>query len=114
LGTKVTLVFIGLADARLSIMRVADRVLGGGHDVPIEAIVRRYYDSLARLTLVWGLADRAYLIDNSGPRRRLILSRDADGIRHASCSAPHWARIALPMVSWDLEGGEAPADGFGI
>lgn len=104
LGYKVTLMFMGLADASLSIMRVADRVLAGGHDVPIDAIVRRYDDSLARLTLVWGLVDRAYLIDNSGPRRRLILSKDADGIRQASCSAPLWARIALPLVSWDLEG----------
>lgn len=105
LGYKVSLVFLGLADARLSIMRVADRVLGGGHDVPIDAMVRRYDDSLARLTLVWGLVDRAYLIDNSGPRRRLILSKDAERIRQASCSAPLWARIALPLVSWDLEGG---------
>ncbi len=105
--------FIGLADARLSIMRVADWVLGGGHDVPLDAIVRRYDDSLARLAHAWGLVDRAYLIDSSGPRRRLILSKDADGIRQASCSAPPWARIALPLVSWDLEGGEAPADGVG-
>lgn len=41
-GYKVTLVYVGLATVDLSIRRVLDRVLQGGHAVPARALERRF------------------------------------------------------------------------
>jgi predicted ABC-type ATPase len=41
-GYKITLVYVGLADALTSLARVRERVARGGHDVPAAIIMRRY------------------------------------------------------------------------
>lgn len=69
-GYKVTLVYVGLASADLSVQRVLDRVRQGGHAVPITALERRYPDIISKLAKAVLLADRSYIFDNSGRRRR--------------------------------------------
>jgi predicted ABC-type ATPase len=89
-GYKVTLVFVGLDDPGLSALRVAGRVLEGGHDVPFDAIARRYPASLANLTRVLNLVDRFYLFDNSDRRRRLLaVGKDGRVIRLTN-DLPNW------------------------
>ena len=44
-GYRVELLYLFLSDPQLCVERVAARVQKGGHDVPTEAIVRRYYRS---------------------------------------------------------------------
>jgi predicted ABC-type ATPase len=41
-GWLVVLMYIGLDNPTMNILRVADRVELGGHDVPIDDILRRY------------------------------------------------------------------------
>lgn len=41
-GYNIHLVFLWLKSAELAIERVRERVLSGGHDVPVETIIRRY------------------------------------------------------------------------
>jgi len=48
-GYKVSLVYVGLLRADQSNSRVAERVKRGGHDVPEEAIARRFNRSLNNL-----------------------------------------------------------------
>lgn len=65
LGYKVTLIYIFLDSDKLCVERVKQRVLKGGHDVPTEAIIRRYYRSK---TNFWKnfrtLAHKCFLIYN--------------------------------------------------
>ncbi|WP_243453738.1 zeta toxin family protein [Sandaracinobacteroides saxicola] len=90
-GYRVGLVYVGLDDLELSMFRVRVRVATGGHDVPISDLKRRFERSLANLDLVAPLAQRLLLFDNSGRRRRLLLSRQDSHVRFCSSDWPEWA-----------------------
>ena len=94
-GYKVTLVYVGLADADTSARRVLDRVRRGGHSVPVDALERRYPDSMRKLAEAIGLVDRAYVFDNSGARRRLLLIRQDGSDRYVAERPPAWFTAAL-------------------
>lgn len=97
-GYKITLVYVGLANATLSASRVIDRVKRGGHAVPLEHIERRFPDTMSKLQLAVGIADRAYVFDNSGARRRLLLNREKGRNKFVSNTMPNWARTALQAI----------------
>jgi predicted ABC-type ATPase len=65
MGYMVEIYYISTIDPRYNILRVADRVSAGGHDVPPQKIVERYYRSLALLPLAIEIADRVTLVDNT-------------------------------------------------
>ncbi len=91
-GYFVRMFFIGTSDPRINAARVADRVIRGGHTVPIEKIVSRYERSMSNLVLAIGLADRVYLYDNSldGVEARLC-ARTVDGtLRKVYGELPLW------------------------
>ena len=89
-GFKVNLVYVGLRDVQHSIGRVLERVARGGHDVPLADLLRRFDRSLANLPEAMQLADRVILIDNSGKRRQLVLSREGGRVKYAAPSPPGW------------------------
>lgn len=99
-GYFVRMFFIGTSDPRINAARVADRVIRGGHTVPIEKIVRRYERSMSNLVLAIGLADRVYLFDNSvdGVDARLC-ARTVDGtLRKVYDELPYWiASVVDPL-----------------
>jgi len=64
-------VYIGLGSPQLAIERVRERVSQGGHDVPAADVRRRYGRSLGNLALVFKLADRVVVLDNSSARNRM-------------------------------------------
>ncbi len=96
---KVTLVYVGLSGANASAQRVIDRVRQGGHSVPVDALHRRYPDSLAKLGPALAVADRGYVLDNSGRRRRLLLIRERGRVRFQAAELPAWLRGALPDLA---------------
>ena len=57
--------FIGTRDPRINAARVANRVMEGGHTVPIEKILSRFERSVANLPVAIQIAHRAYIFDNS-------------------------------------------------
>ena len=61
----VTLVFVGTENPQINVERVARRVQDGGHDVPTEKIIQRYYRSMALLPQAVELANRAIIFDNT-------------------------------------------------
>ena len=97
-GYKITLVFLGLDDALISLARVRERVARGGHDVPTPILLRRYTKSLANLPTAIKLADRCFLLDNSGSRHRLLATIDQGLIRHRSQRLPGWARKIIEQT----------------
>ena len=49
-GYEITLTFLWLSSPNEAIKRVAERVKQGGHDVPKEVIIKRYYAGLKNLS----------------------------------------------------------------
>ncbi|HSK72100.1 MAG TPA: hypothetical protein VK892_10425, partial [Pyrinomonadaceae bacterium] len=60
------LVFLWLANSELAVLRVAERVRQGGHDIPKETVTRRYEKGLHNFfKLYQPIADSWYFYDNS-------------------------------------------------
>ena len=61
----IRLFFICTDNPQINASRVAQRVMHGGHDVPIQKIISRYYKSIANCCLLSQIVDRLYVYDNS-------------------------------------------------
>ena len=66
------LYFIATEDTVINIGRVDLRVAEGGHSVPKNKIISRYYRSLDNLFSSLKYTHRAYIFDNSGKSSRLV------------------------------------------
>jgi len=64
-GYKTYLYFIGIEIPDINKERVRSREKLGGHGVPEEKVVSRYYKTMAQLFDVCLLVNRAYIFDNS-------------------------------------------------
>jgi len=64
-GYRTYLYYVATDDPTINVSRVATRVVLGGHSVPEEKIVERYYRSLELLVLALRFTSRAYIFDNS-------------------------------------------------
>ena len=90
-GYRTYLYFVATQDPIVNISRVQNRVKLGGHDVPKDKIVSRYYRSLSLLAEAVKNSDRAYIFDNSGQDRLWIAQiNNAKEFEFKSDSAPEW------------------------
>ncbi len=65
-GYEIRLLFVLLTSADLAVERVAIRKQSGGHDVPGDVILRRYYTGRSNfVNLYMPLADDWQIVDNS-------------------------------------------------
>lgn len=98
-GFFVRLFFIATEHPSINAARIAERVMKGGHDVPISKIVSRYYKSIENCSMVASLVDRLYVYDNSvngGDAQlqfRLVNGKIA---KIYVDSIPQWAQSLLP------------------
>jgi predicted ABC-type ATPase len=97
-GYKANLVFIGVADGLTALARVREREAVGGHSVPAELVMRRYSKSLTNLPAALRLADRCFILDNTGTRPRLLMTIDGGRARNVSRNLPNWVRRAIPQA----------------
>lgn len=65
-GFRTYLYFIATGNPQINVARVRARVLRGGHDVPDDRVIARYWRSLGLLRQAVAHADRSYVFDNSG------------------------------------------------
>lgn len=97
-GYFVRVFFVGTSSPIISAARVAQRVMLGGHTVPIEKIISRYAGSMANLSTLATVAQRVYVYDNSvdGADARLF-ARVADGVVRRTYAEPRpaWIDSAL-------------------
>jgi predicted ABC-type ATPase len=91
--------FVSTADPRINAARVAGRIIQGGHTVPIEKIVSRYSRSMANLRIIFELADRVYIYDNSPD--------DEDARLTARIQDSQLRKVYGPLPTWV---GDAIAD----
>ena len=81
--------------------RIANRVMEGGHDVPIQKIISRYEKAIVNAVRVMRFADRAYFYDNSVDNQNAqILFRTTDGqfVKQYVSPIPEWANKILKQT----------------
>lgn len=64
-GYFIRLFYVGTDSPSICAARVAQRVMQGGHTVPIEKIISRWTKSITNCALAAQFVDRAYIYDNS-------------------------------------------------
>lgn len=98
-GFFIRVFFISTSHPSINAARIANRVIEGGHDVPIPKIISRYYKSILNCEMIAPLVDRLYVYDNSiegEPAKPLFrLSEGKVGKMYVS-EVPEWARNILP------------------
>ena len=93
--------FICTESPTINAARIANRVMQGGHDVPIQKIISRYQKAIINAIKVVGFADRAYFYDNSIDNQDAqILFRVIDGkfAKQYTAFLPAWTRDILDSV----------------
>ncbi len=93
-GFFIRFFFVCTNDPSINAQRVAQRVMEGGHDVPIPKIISRYYRSITNSLQAMLWADRAYFYDNTETNTDpLLLFRVNDGkIEKTYSDVPPWAK----------------------
>ena len=95
-GFFVRLFFVCTESPTINAMRIAKRVMQGGHDVPITKIISRYKLSVANCIDVAKIVDRCYLYDNSvenNDARPLFRAVNGKVFRRYTKSMPAWAQL---------------------
>jgi predicted ABC-type ATPase len=81
-GYEVHIFYLWVPSAELTLARIKERVLRGGHDVPEAIVRRRFTRSIGNFLGPYGrLADRWVLFDNSG-----VMPREVATSRHGQLS----------------------------
>lgn len=108
-GYFVLLVFVGLADADLSVLRVMTRVSEGGHSIDEPTLRRRFPKTQTAVASALAITDAAILADNSRTPSeaftvcRVQLGQDAlFDVRTASKPVPSliaaWLTVVAPLA----------------
>lgn len=98
-GFFIRLFFVSTVSPTINAKRVAQRVLDGGHDVPIPKIISRYDKSIANCKIVSEVVDRLYVYDNSiedAEARLLFRLNNGDLTKQYIDDLPDWALTILP------------------
>jgi predicted ABC-type ATPase len=98
LGYQVEVYYVGTINPQYNVLRVADRVLAGGHDVPTDKVVERYYRSLALLPLAIEIADRITIIDNTEIPRECATGKQG-AVQQTANDSPDWVVAAVRAVN---------------
>ena len=72
--------YVCTENPEINVLRITQRYLNGGHEVPISKIIDRYYKSLGLAAQAIPFVDRAYIYDNSRNNELpTLLYRTIDG-----------------------------------
>ena len=79
-GYFIKCIFILTVDPKINIARVKARVASGGHDVPRDKTISRYYKSLAHIKDLIVLCDILHVYDNSTKQPVRIIRKHKNSI----------------------------------
>lgn len=97
-GFFIRFFFVCTEKPSINVLRVTNRFLTGGHEVPISKIVTRYYKSLANAAIAISMVDRAYIYDNSVENQLpKLICRMVDGalFKQYAEKLPNWVQELL-------------------
>ncbi len=92
-GYFIRVFFVCTTTPAINAMRVAKRVMEGGHDVPIQKIVSRYQKSIVNVAKCVRFADRVYFYDNSVDNQEaqpLFRTKDGTLAKQYTHELPQW------------------------
>jgi predicted ABC-type ATPase len=97
-GYPAHLLFSATRDPAINAYRVARRYMEGGHPIPVNVIVDRYYQSMGNLSRSLGDFDLAHILDNSvgdrAPTLQCVMHNNQRRLWLAH-PAEHWACMAV-------------------
>ncbi len=99
-GYFVLLLFVGLASADLSVLRVQTRVREHGHDVPHEKLVSRYPRTQRAIRHALPIADASVMVDNSLGLDAAFTVVRAQARGHVLYDARQEAGLAPAIAQW--------------
>ena len=97
-GYFIRIFFVATSHPTINASRIAQRVLEGGHDVPIPKIISRYQKSILNCKRVAAITDRVYVYDNSvDDAEARLLFRMTDGLlfKRYTDDIPLWAQTII-------------------
>ncbi len=97
-GFFIRLFFVSTNSPKINAARIAQRVMKGGHDVPITKIISRYTKSIINCKKASKLADRTYVYDNSiddAEARLLFRMTDGKLFKQYVKDIPEWAETII-------------------
>ncbi len=97
-GYFIRLFFVSTNHPTINALRIAQRVMEGGHDVPIPKIISRYQKSILNCKRVAAIADRVYVYDNSvddAEARLLFRMTDGKPFKRYTDDIPLWAQTII-------------------
>lgn len=94
-GYFVRCYYILTADPLINVYRVRNRVLSGGHDVPEEKIISRYYKALALVKNTVAVSDICHIYDNSTSRPIRIFKKRKTEHFYDTCDDWDESNIAI-------------------
>lgn len=97
-GYFIRLFFVATNHPAINAARIAQRVMEGGHDVPITKVISRYYKSILNCKRCATLVDRVYVYDNSiDDEEAQLLFRMTDGslFKQYTDDIPEWAKALI-------------------
>ena len=100
-GYFIRMFFMCTESPTINAARIANRVMEGGHDVPIQKIISRYEKAIVNAVKVMRFADRAYFYDNSIDNQNAqLLFRTTEGqfTKSYTNSIPEWANKILQQT----------------
>ncbi len=97
-GYFIRLFFICTNHPSINASRIANRVMQGGHEVPISKIISRFQKAILNCITVSNIVDRLYIYDNTEEYAEAkLLFRKNNGVLIKKYSAiPNWA---LPIFA---------------
>lgn len=95
LGYETNLLYVGLENKEQSVARVIKRVQAGGHDIPIDALERRYDKSMENLPQAMLAANHVTLVANEENGFKQLYVRTGEQEVFRSEELPEWASTAL-------------------
>ena len=102
-GYFIRIFFICTESPTINAARIANRVMEGGHDVPIQKIISRYQKAIINAIKVTAFADRAYFYDNSiNNQDAQILFRTVDGkfAKQYVKPLPQWTESIIEKLGY--------------
>lgn len=80
-GFFIRFFYVCTESPEINVLRITQRFINGGHEVPISKVISRYYKSLALASQAISFVDRAYVYDNSiNNELPCLLYRTANGV----------------------------------
>jgi len=93
LGYRTTLIFLWLPSPKAALARVARRVREGGHRIPDDVVVRRYWTGLRNMRHVYLPAVDDGLVYDSSDRGRVLIAERLAGAPLVVRDRSRWAKI---------------------